>query len=105
MILRRWTARATNHGAREYETHFRESVLPALAALAGHRGAYLLRRVDGDSADVELTVMTLWNSMEDVQAFAGDNPQHAVVEPHARQALTTFDELVSHHELIVNTTG
>lgn len=42
MVVRRWTARATADGAQQYEAHFRGSVLPELASVDGHRGAYLL---------------------------------------------------------------
>ncbi len=101
MILRRWTARATSPGARLYERHFRDSVLPELGGLEGHRGAYLLQRRDGD--DVEVTVMTVWASMDAVRGFAGDDPERAVVEPRAREVLDAFDEVVSHHEVVVDT--
>jgi len=47
--------------------------------------------------------MTLWTSMDAVRAFAGDAPEAAVVEPPAREALDTFDETVSHHEVMVDT--
>jgi heme-degrading monooxygenase HmoA len=103
MILRRWGARANADGARQYEVHFRDSVLPELARIDGHCGAYLLHRVDG--TDIELTVMTLWTSMNAVRAFAGDNPQVAVVEGRAREVLSTFDEVVTHHDVVADTIG
>lgn len=103
MILRRWSARANADGAQQYEVHFRQSVLPALARVDGHCGAYLLQRVDG--AHVELTVMTLWTSMDAVRAFAGENPDIAVVEDRARAVLTALDERVTHHEITVATVG
>jgi heme-degrading monooxygenase HmoA len=69
-----------------------------LRAIAGHRGAYLLRRaVDGA---VELVVLTIWDSMESVRKFAGDEPEKAVVEPEARAVLTSFDDYVTHFEVI-----
>ena len=72
MILRMWKARSTVEKA-EYLQHARGRVFPALRAIAGHRGAYLLRRaVDGG---VELVVLTLWESMEAVCKFAGLKPR------------------------------
>jgi len=62
----------------------------------------LLRRaVEGA---VELVVLTLWESMEAVRKFAGKEPEKAVVEPEARAVLTSFDDSVTHFE-IVDCTG
>jgi hypothetical protein len=40
--------------------------------------------------------------MEDVRAFAGENPEQAVVEEAARRALSKWDEQVTHHEVSVD---
>lgn len=97
MILRMWHARATVENSGKYVEH----VFPALSAIEGHRGAYLLRRaVDGA---VEFVVLTLWESMEAVREFAGVKPEKAVVEPEARAALTAFDESVTHFQVVHRT--
>lgn len=101
MILRHWTARATVEGAQQYEHHFRQSVLPELARVDGHRGAYLLQRVNG--RHVELTVLTMWVSMDAIIAFAGNVPHTAVVESRAREVLASFDDVVGHHEVVIDT--
>jgi uncharacterized protein len=98
MIVRMWKARSTVEKSGEYIQHARGRVFPALRAIAGHRGAYLLRRaVDGG---VELVVLTLWESMEAVRKFAGLKPEKAVVEPEARAVLSDFDEIVKHFEIV-----
>lgn len=43
--------------------------------------------------------MTLWNSMDAIRGFAGDNLERAVVEPNARAVLTDFEEVVRHYEV------
>ncbi len=101
MILRMWRARATVEKSGEYVEHATRKVFPALGAIEGHRGAYLLRRaVDGA---IEFVVLTLWESMESVRRFAGVKPEKAVVEPEARAALTAFDEFVTHFEVVQRT--
>jgi heme-degrading monooxygenase HmoA len=71
---------------------------PDTSSNPGHRGAYLLRRaVDGA---VELVVLTIWESMESVRKFAGYEPEKAVVEPEARAVLISFDDCVTHFEII-----
>jgi uncharacterized protein YciI/heme-degrading monooxygenase HmoA len=98
MILRMWRARSTIEKTGEYVQHATKRVFPALRAIEGHRGAYLLRRaVDGA---IELVVLTLWESMEAVRQFAGVEPEKAVVEPEARAILTGFDESVTHFEVV-----
>jgi heme-degrading monooxygenase HmoA len=49
---------------------------------------------------VELVVLTLWESMDAIQKFAGTEPNRAVVEPEARAVLTSFDDSVTHFEVI-----
>lgn len=98
MILRLWKGRSTAQRGREYVQHATGKVFPALPAIEGYRGAYLLRRrVEGL---IEFAVITVWDSMEAVRRFAGSNPDKAVVEPEARSILTSFDELVTHFEIV-----
>jgi heme-degrading monooxygenase HmoA len=101
MIARIWRATATPEGAEAYREHFTDSVLPALRRLDGHQGAYLMRR-DTDGR-VELEVMTLWLSLDDIRSFAGPDLTTAVVEPEARAALLDFDKTVSHQTVVVDT--
>ncbi|MFC5828700.1 antibiotic biosynthesis monooxygenase family protein [Nonomuraea insulae] len=101
MIARIWHATATPTGAEAYERHFTTAVLPELQDVAGHRGAYLLRRATGDH--VELQVVTLWESLEAIKGFAGEDIDTAVVEPDARAALLTFGTTVTHHDVLAAT--
>jgi heme-degrading monooxygenase HmoA len=50
--------------------------------------------------EIEFLVLTLWESMEAIRAFAGDQPELAVVEPEARAALVRFDSTVVHYEVL-----
>jgi hypothetical protein len=49
---------------------------------------------------VEFLVLTRWQSMEAVRAFAGARVDKAVVEPGAVAALDDFDAAVRHYEVI-----
>jgi heme-degrading monooxygenase HmoA/uncharacterized protein YciI len=100
-ILRIWRARSTFENSGEYVQHATKKVFPTLRAIEGHRGAYLLRRaIDGAT---EFVVLTVWESMEAVRKFAGKEPEKAVVEPEARAALTSFDDSVTHFEIVDRT--
>lgn len=103
MIARTWRGRATTAKADDYQRHFTEAVVPALKALAGHHGAYLLRRdVDGE---VEFVAVTLWESIEHIKAFSGDDPEAAHIEPEGRAALSAYDELALNYEIACDTVG
>jgi hypothetical protein len=72
-------------------------VFPALSAIAGHAGAYLLERSVGPST--EFLAVTLWDSIEAVKQFAGTDPDIAIVEPAARAVLADFDDFVRHYKV------
>jgi mannose-6-phosphate isomerase-like protein (cupin superfamily) len=98
VIARRWTARA--NGAAEadaYVAHFEGAVRPELDETAGFLGA-TVERVQHDS-EVEIVVVTRWESLDAIRAFAGENVEQAVVEPEARAVLSSFDDRVRHIEL------
>jgi mannose-6-phosphate isomerase-like protein (cupin superfamily) len=99
MITRRWRGWTTTPGnADAYATHFEGSVRPRLEALDGFLGASL-ERVPGDDGRTEIVVVTRWDSMDAIRAFAGDDIDAAQVEPEVRAVLDAFDELVTHGEV------
>jgi heme-degrading monooxygenase HmoA len=97
VIARTWRGRATAEKAGDYQRHFTECVAPHLKELAGHCGAYLLRRED--NGEVEFLAVTLWDSIESVRAFSGQNPDVAIVEPKGRAALSSFDNFARHFDI------
>ncbi|MFI4999476.1 MAG: antibiotic biosynthesis monooxygenase family protein [Reyranellales bacterium] len=101
MIVRIWRGQASNAKADAYVRHLTETVIPSLKALPGHCGAWVLRReVDGHT---EFLAMTLWESLEAIQAFAGTNVDVANVESEARAVLSDFDEFARHYEVAFKT--
>jgi heme-degrading monooxygenase HmoA len=101
MIVRIWRGQATNANADAYFRHVTGTVFPSLKGLAGHRGAWLLRRqVDGQT---EFLALTLWESLDSIRAFAGSDVATAVVEPEARAVLADFDDVARHYEVAFKT--
>lgn len=98
MIVRAWRGHAAAGESQAYPKHLLRSVRPKLEQLAGFRGLYLLRRRGPE--EIEFLVLTLWDSMDAVRAFAGDQPEVAVVAPEARAALVRFDDTVNHYEVL-----
>ncbi len=98
MIARMWRGQASLARADDYSRHATETVFPSLTGLAGHRGAYLLRREVGDRT--EFLALALWESRAAVEAFTGPDMGIAVVEPEARAVLVEFDEFASHYDVV-----
>lgn len=98
MIVRVWRGYGAVAEREAYPKHLLHSVRPKLQQLSGFRGVYLLSRRGLE--EIEFLVLTLWDSMEAVRAFAGEQPDLAVVEPEARAALVRFDNTVQHYEVL-----
>ncbi|MDG4791608.1 antibiotic biosynthesis monooxygenase [Micromonospora sp. WMMD1102] len=103
MIARMWQGWAPVATADDYERHYRSEVAEHLQQVPGFSGARLLRRQDGD--EVLFTSLTFFASMDDVRAFAGEDPERAVVAEPARRVLTRWDERVSHHDVSADFEG
>jgi heme-degrading monooxygenase HmoA len=101
MIARHWRGWTAVHNADAYESLLKTKVLPELKRVAGYRGAYVLRS-DGPD-EVEFVVVNLFESMESVRAFAGDDYSTAVFEPEARSLLSRVEPIAQHYDVRVNT--
>ena len=95
MIARIWNGSATSGNAPAYEAHLRRHTFSRLSSIDGYRGGYLLSR--GAGADrVNFTVITLWESLDAIRRFAGDDAEAAVVPAEAQALLASFDTRASH---------
>jgi heme-degrading monooxygenase HmoA len=101
MIVRYWRGWTTPENADAYRRVVSETVLPGIAArrLEGYHGAYLLRRDVGD--EVEFATVLLFDSLDDVRAFAGDDYETAYVPAAARAVLERFDERSAHYDTLL----
>jgi len=97
MIARLWRGQATSGNADAYAQHFSHTVTASLKTMAGHRGAWLLRR-DADG-HAEFLAMTLWESRQAIEAFTGPDIGKAIVAPEARAVLSAFDDFGHHYEV------
>jgi hypothetical protein len=99
MIARIWRGWAPPATADDYQRHYSSEVSGHWRAVGGFRGARLLRQDDGQ--EVMFTSITYVTSLDAVRAFAGDDYEQAVVEEPARQALSRWEQRVSHHEVAI----
>ena len=82
----------------EYATYLESTVVPELAGIHGYQGATLLQRDRNGTVDV--TVITWWESLDAVRAFAGEAIENAVVHDSAARMLIDFDRGVEHHQVV-----
>ena len=101
MILRYWRGWTTPDNADAYQKVVSEQVLPGIAArrLEGYRGAYLLRR-DLDQ-EIEFATVMMFDSLDNVRAFLGEDYETAYVPPAARAVLARFDEKTAHYSVLL----
>lgn len=97
MIARLWSARTTTPQSTRYLEHFWQSVVPSLRKFDGYLSASVLVRPCRDS--VEILVVTVWESLQAIDAFAGSDRETAVVASDAAALLADYDRRVRHYEV------
>lgn len=98
MIARIWHGWTTPELADTYEQLLKTEIFPGIASrkTQGYRGIQLLRR--SYKEETEFITMMLFDSLEAVKRFAGDEYEKAYVPPKAREVLRRFDKYSQHYE-------
>jgi heme-degrading monooxygenase HmoA len=97
MIARIWRGITLADRADAYLDYLRETGLRDYARTPGNHGVSVLRRTQGDHCEIML--VSLWDSMDAVRAFAGENPERSVYYPEDEQYLLEMEPLVRHYEV------
>jgi heme-degrading monooxygenase HmoA len=97
MIMRIWHGRTPAHKADPYVAYIRKTGLEGLDGTAGNRGAWTLRRLEGEVA--HFLVVSIWDSMQSIRAFAGAEPERAVYYPEDDDYLLEREPTVQHYEI------
>lgn len=99
MIARHWRGWTELGNADRYETLLKDKMLPGLSGIEGYRGGYVLRS-DGPEL-AEFVVVNLFESLDAVKRFAGENYAVAVFEPAALELLAKREPFAAHYEVRV----
>lgn len=97
MIARIWRGITLKEKADDYLAHLRDTGLKAYAATPGNRGVSVLRREQGEHCEIML--VSFWDSMQAVRAFAGENADRSVYYPEDERYLLQMEPLVRHYEV------
>jgi len=97
VIVRTWRGWTRAEDADRYVAYLRETGLKEYRATPGNRGAWILRRIEGDRC--EFVTVSLWESLDDVRGFAGEDVEVAVFYPEDDAFLVEREMTVRHWEL------
>ena len=97
MIARLWSGKVRREDGDAYVAYIHETGIAEYKATPGNRGAWLLRRDEGDLA--EIITFSLWDSLDAVRGFAGDDVEKAVFYPEDDRYLVERDLTVRHYEV------
>jgi|SRR5260370_39423082 heme-degrading monooxygenase HmoA len=97
MIARIWHGKTNASVADAYLDYLFSSGMPAYRATAGNKGAWVLRRIEGDVA--HFITLSFWESRDAIAAFAGADIEVAKYYPEDEKYLLEFEPKVTHYEL------
>ena len=100
MIARIWHGRVPASKAEAYHEYLLETGVAAYTATPGNRGAYVLRRLDTDGAIAHFEILTFWDSLDAVRAFAGDEYERATYYPADDDFLLERETYVRHLDVL-----
>ena len=98
MIARTWTGVVRRADADAYADYIRETGFAEYGRTAGNRGAWMLRRDDGDRT--EFVTLSMWDSVDAIKAFAGEDIEAAVLYPEDERYLVGGASSVVHYEVV-----
>ena len=98
MIARTWRGAVRRADADAYASYLERTGVAAYASTPGNRGVVVLRRDAGEAT--EYLLLTLWDSLDAVRAFAGDAYATAVFYPEDDRFLVSRDVTSDHYEVV-----
>ncbi len=99
MVARIWRGATRASDADAYVEVLRATGVKDLRATEGNRGVWVFRRIHGDRAD--FLVLSLWESLDAVRRFAGDDAEKAVFYPEDEAYLVEHETAATHYEVTV----
>jgi heme-degrading monooxygenase HmoA len=95
LIARIWKGAVRVEDGDAYARYAQETGINGYVGTPGNRGAWMLRRDLGEKT--EFLMFTLWDSLDSVKAFAGDDYEVAVFYPQDDRFLIERDERSEHY--------
>src|SRR3954470_21156337 len=96
MIARIWRGAVAKADGDEYAQYIRDTGFSAYGRTPGNRGAWMLRR--DDHGTTEFITLSLWDSIDAIRAFAGDDIDAAVLYPEDARYLIDGGSHIAHYD-------
>jgi len=103
MIARIWKGAVRRQDGDAYAKYIRDTGVAGYAETPGNHGVWMLRRDVGERT--EFLTFTLWESLDAVRAFAGDDYETAVYYPEDERFLVERDAKCAHYEVDAHVPG
>ena len=97
MIARTWRGTVRTTDADAYAAYMQDTGVAGYRATPGNRGVWMLRRELGETT--EFVMFTLWDSLDAVKAFAGEDYERAVFYPEDDRYLVERDLTCAHYDV------
>ena len=97
MVGRTWRGWTRREDAEAYVQYLEQTGMPAYRSTPGNRGAWILRRNDGDRT--EFVTLSFWESLEAIRGFAGEDVEAAVFYEEDDRFLVEREETVTHWQV------
>ena len=98
MIARVWRGVVATEDAAAYEQYMNEVAVGGYADVEGNRGVWMLRRPVEDGE--EFMMYTLWDSIDAIKRFAGEDYATAVFYPEDERFLVRKELVSTHYEVV-----
>lgn len=98
MIARIWHGATAREDADAYFAYLQETGLPDYQNTSGNAGVFVLRRLEDDAA--HFLLISLWESVEAIRAFAGPDIEAARYYPQDERYLLEREPYVTHYEVL-----
>ena len=98
MIARSWHGAVPRERAEAYHAYLLQTGVPDLRATPGNQGVYVMRRTEGELA--HFLMISLWDSLESIRAFAGDDVERARYYAEDSDFLLELAPTVTHYEVL-----
>lgn len=100
MIARTWHGVVPAEKADAYHEYLLETGVPDYQRTPGNQGVYVFRRAEGDTA--HFLLLTLWDSLDAIRAFAGNDVERAKYYPEDEAFLLELEPTVTHYEVLAS---
>lgn len=103
MIARIWRGAVRQDDRDAYTEYMQQTGVAEYERTPGNRGVWMLRRDVDDRT--EFVMFTLWDSLDAVKAFAGEQYEHAVFYPEDDRFLVDRDLTSTHFDVAAHVPG